>query len=440
MKHLVILGAGSGGTMVANRMVRRLPRDWSVTVVDPDGTHLYQPGLLFLPFGARDEARMTKPRERTLARGVRWVRGAVQRIDREKRLVEVTAASGVGAAAATGRGDPGTIPYDLLVIASGAHLRWHETPGLAEGRAGHTNIHDFYTLEGAQALREALDRFHGGRLVLNVVEYPFKCPVAPMEFLFLADEYFTRRGIRDRVQLVYATPLDGAFTKPMCNRVLGYLIERKGIRLETEFNACEVDAAARVVKSYDDREVPYDLLVSIPVHGGAPFVEASGLGNELDFVPTHPHTLQAKGHDGIFVVGDATDLPSSKAGSVAHFQSEVLEENLLRAAAGRGLEEGYDGHTNCFIETGHGKAILIDFNYDTEPLPGTFPIPGIGPMHLLRESRINHLGKLAFRSIYWNALLPGRNLPISTRMSMAGKTREAPALPGGPRGAEDAAA
>jgi sulfide:quinone oxidoreductase len=446
MKHLVILGAGSGGTMVANRMARRLPRDWSVTAVDPGETHLYQPGLLFLPFGARDEAKMTKPRARTLARGVRWVRGTTQRIDRERRRVEIAGADGLGRAGHVDAGDRGapdtseTIPYDLLVIASGAELRWQETPGLAEGRAERTHIHDFYTLEGAQALRDALASFTGGRLVLNVVEYPFKCPVAPMEFLFLADEYFTRRGIRDRVHLTYATPLDGAFTKPMCNRVLGYLIEQKSIRLETEFNACEIDSAARVIKSYDDREVPYDLLVSIPVHGGAPFVEASGLGNELGFIPTHPHTLQAKGHDGIFVVGDATDLPSSKAGSVAHFQSEVLEENILRAVAGRAPEEGYDGHTNCFIETGFHKAMLIDFNYDTEPLAGKFPWAGIGPLDLLRESRLNHLGKLAFRPLYWNALLPGRDLPISTRMSMAGKTRVAPALPGGRRGAEDAAA
>ncbi len=425
MKHLVILGAGTGGTALANRMVRRLPRDWSVTVVDPDPTHLYQPGLLFLPFGAHDEARMRRPRARTLARGVRWTREAAARIEPEPRRVLL-------------RGG-GALPYDLLVIASGAELRWRETPGLAEGRERRAGIHDFYTLEGAQALREALARFEGGRLVLHVVEMPIKCPVAPMEFLFLADEYFARRGVRGRVELVYVTPLDGAFTKPMCNRVLGHLIGRKGIRLETEFNASEVDPGRRTLRSYDDREVPYDLLVSIPVHGGAPFVGASGLGNELCFVPTHPHTLQAKGHERIFVLGDAADLATSKAGSAAHFESEVLEGTLLRAVAGKPPEEGYDGHVNCFIESGHGKAILIDFNYETEPLAGKFPWAGLGPLDLLRESRLNHLGKLALRPVYWNALLPGRRLPISTRMSMAGKTRTAPALPGEARGAEDAA-
>lgn len=326
------------------------------------------------------------------------------------------------------------------MVASGARLRFEETPGLAEGREIGAGIHDFYTLPGARALRESLARFPGGRLVLNVVEMPIKCPVVPMEFLFLADDFFKRRGIRDRVELVYATPLDGAFTKPMCNRVLSYLIAQKGIHLETEFNTADVDVAARVLRGHDGREVPYDLLVSIPVHSGAPFVEVSGLGNELGFVPTHPRTLQAKGHDRVFVLGDATDLPSSKAGSVAHFQAEVLEKNLLRAMAGGAPEEEFDGHTNCFIETGRGRAILIDFNYETEPLPGKFPWARVGPLDLLRESRLNHVGKLAFRWLYWNALLPGRRLPVSTHMSMTGKTRVAPALPALDGGGRNAAA
>jgi len=425
MKNLIIAGGGSGGTMLANRMARRLPADWSVTVVDPETDHVYQPGQLFLPFGARDEARMLRPRRRTLDARVRWVREAVARVEPDARRV---ALAGGGSEA-----------YDFLVIASGARLRPAETPGLEEGPWGQS-LHEFYTLPGALAMRGALAAFPGGRLVLDVVEMPIKCPVAPMEFLFLADAFFRRRGIRERVELVYVTPLDGAFTKLACNRVLNYLIEQKGIRVETEFNTAELDAGKRVLRSYDDREVPYDLLVSIPLHGGAEFVEASGLGNELGFVPTHPGTLQAKGQERIFVIGDATDLPSSKAGSVAHFQAEVLEENLLRAVAGRALEEGYDGHTNCFIETGFGRAILIDFNYETEPLPGTFPVPGLGPLSLLKESRLNHLGKLGFRWVYWNLLLPGRPLPISTRMSMAGKTRDLSALPGVAKKGEPSAA
>jgi sulfide:quinone oxidoreductase len=392
--------------MVANRMRSRLPGDWEAAIVDPADSHLYQPGLLFLPFGAHDEDKIMRPRARTLHRGIDWRREAVNEVDRSRRVVSLS--------------DGSKLPYDLLVIASGARIRPDETPGLV-GPEWHRTIHDFYTLDGARALRRALEVFPGGRLVLNVVEMPIKCPVAPMEFLFLADEFFRRRGIRDRVELVYATPLDGAFTKPACNKVLSYLIARKGIRIEAEFNTGEVDPDGRKLRSFDEREISYDLLVSIPTHGGAPFVEASGLGNELGFVPTHPHSLRAKADDHIFVLGDATDLPSSKAGSVAHFQADVLEENLLNAIEGRSLDDGFDGHVNCFVETGFGKALLIDFNYETEPLPGTFPIAGLGPMSLLKETRINHFGKLAFRWLYWHALLPGRPLPLSTRMSMWGK-------------------
>ncbi|HXY38303.1 MAG TPA: FAD-dependent oxidoreductase [Vicinamibacteria bacterium] len=409
MKNLVILGAGTGGTTVARRLRRRLPAEWTVSVVDPEPLHLYQPGLLFLPFGARDEAKLQRPREKTL-RGVRWIRQAVTRVDPDSKQVVLAGGERLG--------------YDLLVVASGARTVPEETAGMLGPEWGRS-VHEFYTLEGALALRGALAGFERGRLVVDVVEMPIKCPVAPLEFLFLADAFFRRRGLREQVDLVLATPLDGAFTRPTCNRVLGHLLESKGIRVETEFATQEVDADARRLRSYDDRELAYDLLVAVPVHSGAAFVEASGLGNELAFVPTDPATLAVKGHDDIFAIGDATDLPSSKAGSVAHFQAEVLQENLLRAVRGRSLAPGFDGHANCFIETGFGKAILIDFNYETEPLPGRFPLPVLGPMRLLEESRLNHLGKLAFRWIYWNALLPGRPLPVTTRMSMLGKKRPA---------------
>ena len=178
---------------------------------------------------------------------------------------------------------------------------------------------------------------------------------------------------------------------------------------------------ARFSRSYDDRSIPYDLLVTVPAHKGASFIEESGLGNDMGFLPTDPLTLAAKKDDHIFALGDATDLPSSKAGSVAHFQADVLQENLLAAIAGKSPRSRFDGHANCFIESGKGKALLIDFNYDTDPLPGVFPFSVVGPMPLLKEARRNHWGKLAFQWAYWHLLLPGRPIPISTRMSMAGK-------------------
>jgi sulfide:quinone oxidoreductase len=411
MKQLVILGAGTGGTMIANRMSRKLPRGWSVTVVDPRENHLYQPGLLFLPFGARDEVKLLRRRGETLGQGVEWVREEVLGLDTTRREIALS------------HGERRR--YDLLVIATGADIHPEETEGLAGPGWGETAF-DFYTLGGATALREALARFRGGRLVVNVAEMPVKCPVAPMEFLFLADEYFTRRGLRDRVELIYATPLDGAFTKPVCSTELSYLLARKGIALEPLFNVAAVDGEARVLRSWDEREIPYDLLVSVPVHRGAPFLGPAGLGDELDFVPTERGSLRVKGQDHVFALGDATDLPASKAGSVAHFESEVLAANLLRAARGRSLAEEFDGHANCFIESGHGKALLIDFNYAVEPLPGRFPLPVVGPLTLLGESRVNHWGKLGFRWLYWNALLPGRTLPVTNHLSMMGKRVPAP--------------
>ncbi|MGZ7077827.1 MAG: type III sulfide quinone reductase, selenoprotein subtype [Thermoanaerobaculia bacterium] len=404
MKNLVILGAGTGGTIVANGAVKKLP-DWNVTVIDPDADHLYQPGLLFLPFGIYDETKLWRKRSSTLRRDVRWIQESIERVDPVRK--EVFA------------GDE-RVPYDLLVIASGSRIRPDQTEGML-GEDWKKRVFDFYTADGARALRDALSVFDEGRLVVNIVDMPIKCPVAPLEFLFLADAHFRQRGIRDRVELVYATPLDSAFTKPACSRVLGSMLDDHGIRLEKEFNAGSVDNEKHVLRSWDEREIPYDLLVTIPSHSGAAFVESSGLGNDAAFVPTDKHTLVARDHSDIFVIGDATDVPASKAGSVAHFESHVILDNIVRAARGESPLPSFDGHTNCFIETGDRKAILIDFNYDVEPLPGMFPLPVVGPMALLKESLINHMGKLAFRWLYWNVLLPARPLPLPHRMSMAGK-------------------
>jgi sulfide:quinone oxidoreductase len=284
-------------------------------------------------------------------------------------------------------------------------------------------VFTFYTPEGAAALEGALATFDGGRIVVNVVDMPIKCPVAPLEFCFLADWWLRERGLRDRVELVYATPLDGAFTKPVAASQLGGMLADRGIELVTEFNTGSVDGAANPGKlvAYDGRELDFDLAVVVPLHAGAEYVERSpGLGDELGFVPTDPHTLQSKVAPDIFVIGDAADVPASKAGSVTHFEGETLVGNVVRFVRGEPLEAGFDGHANCFIETGFHKALLIDFNYDTEPLPGHYPGP-LG-LPLLRESRLNHVGKLLFESLYWHSLLPGRDLPgVGASMPAAGK-------------------
>jgi sulfide:quinone oxidoreductase len=408
MKKLLILGGGTAGTMMAAKLRRALdPDQWAITIVDQDDRHIYQPGLLFIPFGIYRARDVVKPRGRYIPNGVELVLSTIDVIDPDTSTVRLS--------------DGSRLPYDILILATGSRIVPTEMEGLT-GSGWRKNTFDFYTLEGARQLFYALERFEQGRLVLNVAEMPIKCPVAPLEFLFLADWFFHQKGNRSKVELVYATPLDGAFTKPRASALLGGLLAEKDVRVETEFNAGEVDGEGRILKSWDGREIRYDMLISIPTNMGSESIERSGMGDDLGFVPTDRETLRAKEHRNVFVLGDATDLPSSKAGSVAHFQGDVVEKNVLRAIDGRKLCEDFDGHANCFIETGFGKAVLIDFNYDTEPLPGRFPLPGIGPLSLLGESEANHWGKMAFRSVYWNQLLAGREIPfVDSKMSLLGK-------------------
>jgi sulfide:quinone oxidoreductase len=326
--------------------------------------------------------------------------------------------------------DGTVLPYDVLLVATGAVLLPDETEGLT-GPGWLEKVFTFYSLAGAVALRSALAEFHSGRIVVNVVDLPIKCPVAPLEFCFLLDAYFKDRGVRGDVDIAYVTPLDGAFTKPVASKQLGGLLAEKGIELVTEFNTGEVDGVGGRLVAYDGREESFDLGVVVPLHGGAEYVGRSpGLGDELNFVPTDPRTLQSRAAPNIFVIGDAADLLASKAGSVAHFEGEVIVDNIRHSLAGEPLGDGFDGHTNCFIETGDGKAMLIDFNYDTEPLPGHFPMSFGLP--LLEESRLNHLGKLMFQWFYWHSLLPGRSIPgVPTRMPTRGKEQVRSSQPGG---------
>lgn len=407
MKKLVVLGAGSAGTMIANRMNRMLNRnEWQITIVDPDPVHYYQPGFLFMPFEIYSEKDVFKPRTKYLPNGVNYIQQKVEIVEPNKNQVRLAS------------GD--VLPYDYLVIATGCDIYPEETPGLAEHEWG-KSIHTFYSFEGAKALTRKLQDWKGGRLVVNVVENPIKCPVAPLEFLLLADWYFTKKGMRDRVDLVFATPLPGAFTKPVASKILGELLEKRNIIVEPEFMIERAEPDEKKIVSYDEREVPYDLLVSIPLNKGADVVGKSGLGDELNFSPVNKHTFLSDKFDNIFVLGDASNAPTSKAGSVAHFAIDTWGENFMNYIQGKELEPTFDGHANCFIESGFGKGFLIDFNYKVEPLPGAYPLPVIGPFGLLKESRLNHIGKLAFRYMYWEILMRGFGLPLPPTMQMAGK-------------------
>jgi sulfide:quinone oxidoreductase len=406
-QRLVILGAGTGGTLAANRLRRKFKEDrLRIDIVDQDNRHVYQPGLLFVPFGLAEPDEIVRQRDRQLKKGIHYHQCPIGSVDIEANTVKL---------------ENGTLlTYDVLLIATGAVLLPDETEGLT-GPGWREKVHTFYDMEGATVLAGALDDFEAGHLVINVIDMPIKCPVAPLEFAFLADWYFTDKGVRDDVRITFVTPLDGAFTKPTASAALGSLLDDKRVEIVTEFNTGEVDGEAGKLISFDGREVDFDLAVVIPLHGGAAYVDNSpGLGDELGFIPTDNATLQSTVAPNIFVVGDAADVPTSKAGSVTHFEGEVLVENIEAFLNGTPIEHTYDGHANCFIETGFSKALLIDFNYENEPVGGHYPGP-IG-LPLLKESRANHLGKLMFQSFYWHGLLPGRDIPgIGPDMPSFGK-------------------
>ncbi len=407
MKKLLILGGGTAGTIMANKMRKDLPReDWEITIVDQFKTHYYQPGFLFVPFGMYKEKDVVKPKGDFFPAGTKVIYSEINQIDPEKNKVILK--EGVA------------LNYDFLIIATGTKTAPEETPGLKSSE-WYNSIFDFYTIEGALSLANFFKTWQGGHLVINIADLPYKCPVAPLEFAFFADAFFAERGLRDKVKISYVTPLSGAFTKPRASKMLGSLLDDKNINVIPDFYMERVDNENKKIISYDDIEVPFDCLISIPVNMGDKVIERSDMGDDLNFVPTNKNTLQSDKFENVFVIGDATNLPTSKAGSVAHFEADILHENLLAAIENRPFTSSFDGHANCYIETGYGKGTLIDFNYDTEPLPGSFPFPGLGPFALLKESRMNHYGKLLFRWIYWHILLKGKSMPIDSAMTMAGK-------------------
>lgn len=408
MKRILILGAGTAGTMMANHLHQELnPAEWEIDIIDEQEKHYYQPGYLFLPFDIYEPEDIVKPIRDFIPHGVNLLIEKIDRIVPQEQYVQM------------GNGD--RLRYDILIIATGTKIAPEETEGM-RGEEWKKSVFDFYTFDGSLDLRNKLRDWQGGKLVVHITEMPIKCPVAPLEFAFLADSYFKNKHIRDKVEITYVTPLSGAFTKPKATTALQHLLDEKNIHVETDFAIERVDNENKKIIDYGGREISFDLLVTVPTNKGDDLIARSDLGDDLNFVPTDKGSLQSKAWQNIFVLGDATNIAASKAGSVAHFEAEILTENIKRFIAGEPLGAEFDGHANCFVETGNGKALLIDFNYTHEPVEGTFPLPGVGPLRLLKESRLNHMGKLAFRWIYWNMLLKGTHIPfVSTNMQESGK-------------------
>ncbi len=408
MKKILILGAGTAGTMMANHLNHEVEKkEWEINIIDHRQEHYYQPGYLFLPFDIYEPEDIVKPIKDFIPKGVNLINEKALKILPLEKMVQMV------------NGDQ--LHYDILIIATGCNIAPEEIPGM-KGSEWHQSVFDFYTFEGSLALRNAMRDFKGGKLVVHITEMPIKCPVAPLEFAFLADSYFKHKKMRDKVEITYVTPLSGAFTKPKATEALSHLLDEKNILQINDFGIKKIDNEQKKMIDYEGREVAFDLLVTVPTNKGDALMENSGMGDDLNFIPTNKATLQSLHYPEVFVLGDASNIPASKAGSVAHFEAEILTENILHYIKNEPLKESFDGHANCFIETGNGKALLIDFNYTHEPVEGSFPFPGIGPLRLLKESRMNHMGKLAFRWIYWHMLLKGTHIPfVSTAMQEEGK-------------------
>ncbi|MDJ0805917.1 MAG: FAD/NAD(P)-binding oxidoreductase [Gammaproteobacteria bacterium] len=420
--RIVVLGDGPGGLILANTLNRhrdQANKPLQITLIGHSPLHTYQPGLLFLPFqtrGYRKLEELQKHNRKLISTGIEYVTDTITRIDPDSKQVETQS--------------NGNYPYDFLVTALGSRIVPESIEGLAERLKVGQRVHTFYTPNGALQLARALEGFNGGRLVINIAEMPIKCPVAPIEFACLAEDFLRKKRLREKTEITLVTPLSGAFTKPVCNEMLtGVITGMKAIKVVSDFQLESVNDHR--ISCFDGNEVPYDLLVSIPPHEGSDLLFKAELGDATGFGYTDRQTLKSTRSEWIYLLGDNTNVPTSKAGSVAHFQAEVVYRNLIQEINGGEPLPLADGHANCFIETGHQKAILIDFNYDSQPVPGRFPPLqmglgshkiNLGPMKLLNESTLNHWGKLSFKWIYWYVLLPGFQIPfVESRMSPVGK-------------------
>jgi sulfide:quinone oxidoreductase len=384
MDRILILGGGVGGTLTANLLVKRLRRrlktgEVTITVVDQTGQHVYQPGFMYIAMGGERAARLRRPERGLLDSRVTLVVGEVERVDERSRTVELT--------------DGQRLAYDYLVLATGSRI----VPEAIEHFE--TEAHHFYTAEAAAELRTALDAFRGGRIVIGIAGMPYKCPPAPLEVAFLIEAELRERGLRDASQLDFCSPIGRAFTIESVSEMATPILERKGIELHTFFNVEAIDPARKVVQSLEGEELPYGLLILVPPHKGQQFLMDSGLAPAPGgWLPTDRATLQVGGRTDVFALGDATDLPLSKAGSTAHFEAPVVTERIVAAIEGREVDHqrgDYLGKVMCFFEIGDGKGTLLQFDYDHPPRP---PKP----------NQLWHLGKIVFNKTYWHTVPKGR--------------------------------
>ncbi|MDP6707684.1 MAG: FAD/NAD(P)-binding oxidoreductase [Alphaproteobacteria bacterium] len=370
-KRILIVGGGLAGTIVANGACRQLSKelrsgDVSITMIGATDTHLYQPGLLYLPFGRAREAELFRDQRKVLDRRVHFFVDPATKIDVDAN--QVTTESGK------------TYGYDYLVLATGSRIVPSDIPGMAEGAQW------FYDLDGAKRMRDALEAFEGGKVVVNV-SAPHKCPVAPLEITFMMYEYFQARGLMDKTEITYTYPIGRLHALEPVALWAQPEFDKYGIKYETFFNTKAVDPEAKTIESEEGSTLPYDLLVAIPPHRGAQVIEDSDLGAG-GWVPTDRVSLHREGSDNVFVVGDTTNIPISKAGSTAHFEADTMIDNLVSLVTEGRMARNYDGKVFCFVETGMDSGTYVWFNYETPPNPGP-------------PSQMIHWFKLAYNRLYW---------------------------------------
>jgi len=372
--RILIVGGGTGGTIVANNLARRLAPEIrahkaKITLLSASDRHMYQPGLLYVAFGQMMPDELYRDEASLLESNIDFQVDPVEQFELDKNQV-ITKSGKVH-------------DYDILVIATGSRTMSKKVPGLEEG------AETFYTEEGAIKMFKALREFEGGNIGI-VVGVPHKCPIAPVEVTFSLHDYFKKRGIRDKVNIKYHYPINRMHSIENVAKWAKPEFDRMGIEIETLFNLEEVDAENKVMRSMEGSEYKYDLLISIPEHHGMSVIEDNELGPD-GWIPTDRRKLTMEGRDNVYVVGDTTNLPVSKTGSAAHFEAEIISENISSIVKIGAPVTEYDGKVYCFIEAGHDKATYAMFNYENPP-------------DLKEANKSMHWCKLSYNKMDWTSV------------------------------------